>query len=231
MYKITIPESSDNIFESVFEPNQFSISKLRKDAVASEGMIDGFRGKKNRVAVGQPYKENLISRMQETNEEISHEIKKLSDKYDFHFVSMTCVFKPDTDCKFDWAGLGIELYAIDSKTGQHQASSISPIAYSLFPDEVSSEIKTKREISVTPELRFNILSLQSRVSTSTNKTQEYIVYEPQIVSFGLNTSSVAWDFKSTKEKAVLGDKRLQLVIQTPRDTKVKGRFVLGAEVS
>jgi hypothetical protein len=57
------------------------------------------------------------------------------------------------------------------------------------------------------------------------------IYQPKITAYGLNTSKVAWDFKSTQEKDVLGDKEVQLVVQTPKGTKVRGKFLLGAEVS
>jgi hypothetical protein len=230
MYQVTIPESRDILFESIFEPNPVGVNKLRKDFGASEGMIEGFKGKKNRVAVGQFYLENLISRMQAKNEEISYEIKRTAEKYDFHFVALNCVFSPDIDCKFEWARFGVELYAVDSKTGQPVGNGPAPIAYTLFPDSISSEIKVKRGFGITPELKLNMF-VEAGVSGSMNKTEEYIFYEPQITSFGLNTSKVAWDFRSTKERAVLGDKKLQLVIQAPKGTKIKGKFLLGAEVS
>jgi hypothetical protein len=231
MYQVIIPEPKDFLFESIFEPNPVGVNKLRKNIGASEGMIEDFKGKKNRVAVGQLYLENLISRMQAKNEEISYEIKRLAEKYDFHFVALNCVFRPDIDCKFEWARFGVELYAVDSKTGEPVSMSPHlPITYSLFPDNISSEIKVKRGFGITPELKFNMV-VEAGVSGRIDKTQEYIFYEPQITSFGLNTSKVAWDFKSTKERAVLGDKKLQLVIQTPKGIKVKGKFLLGAEVS
>jgi hypothetical protein len=230
MYQVTIPESRNILFESTFEPNPVGLNKLRKNFGASEGMIEGFKGKRNRVAVGQVYLENLISRMQAKNEEISYEIKRLAERYDFHFVAMNCVFRPDIDCKFEWARFGVELYAVDSKTGEPTGMSPPPFTYSLFPDNISSEIKVKRGFGITAELKFNMF-VEAGVSGSKNKTEEYVFYEPQITSFGLNTSKAVWDFKSTKERSVLGDKKLQLVIQTPKGTKVRGKFLLGAEVS
>ena len=85
---------------------------------------------------------------------------------------------------------------------------------------------SERGFGITPELKLNMFEVEAEVSGSMDKTEEYIFYEPQITSFGLNTSKVAWDFRSTKEMAVLGDKKLQLVIQTPKGTKVKGKFLL-----
>jgi hypothetical protein len=235
LYQVTIPESKDVIFESVFELNATVESKLRKDFGASEGMIESFRGKRNRIAVGQPYLENLISSMHVKHEEISYEMGRLVERYDFHFVAMNCVFQPDIGCRFEWARFGVDLSAVDSKTGEPVSMISLPITYSLFPENVFSEIKVRRRFGITPELKLKIfgepLSLEAGISGNVDKSEEYILYEPEIISFGLNTSKVAWDFKSTKERAVSGDKKLQLVIQTPKGTKVKGKFLLGAEVS
>ena len=85
---------------------------------------------------------------------------------------------------------------------------------------------SERGFGITPELKLNMFEVEAGVSRSMDKTEEYIFYEPQITSFGLNTSKVARDFRSTKERAVLGDKKLQLVIQTLKGTKVKGKFLL-----
>ncbi|HKI07197.1 MAG TPA: hypothetical protein VKA09_02270 [Nitrososphaeraceae archaeon] len=235
MYQVTIPESKNIILESVFELNATVESKLRKDFGTSEGMIESFKNKKNRVAISQPYLENLISSMQDKGEEISHGMRRLIDKYDFHFVALNCVFQPEIDCKFEWARVGLDLSAVNSKTRKPVSVSSPPITYSLFPENVLSEIKVKRGFGVTPELKFKILeeplSLEAGMSGHVDKSEEYILYEPEITSYGLNTSKVAWDFKSTKERSVLGDRKLHLVIQTPKDTKVKGKFLLGAEVS
>jgi hypothetical protein len=232
MYEITIPKSRKPLFGSFFEPTAATVKKL-KTFGATEGMIEGFKGKKNRVTVGQPYLEPLIPRMQAKNEEVSYEIKRLAEKHDFHYVSMSCVLQPDTGCRIEWARFGVELYATDPNLGVtiHPSTGTPPIAYSLFPKEVSSEIKVKSKHSITADLKIKVSPIEAGIGGSANKDEEYVVYQPQIIGYGLNTSSVAWDFKSTQEKAVLGDKEVHLIIQTPRGTKVKGRFVLGAEVS
>ena len=198
-------------------------------------MIEDFKGKKNCVTVGQPYLEPLIPRMQAKNEEISYEIKRLAEKYDFHFVSMSCVLQPDIDCKIEWARFGVELYAADPNLGiiiHPSTSSLpSPLAYSLFPKEISSKVKVNRKHSITADLKIKVLVVEAGVGGSANNEEGYIVYQPQITGYGINTSMVAWDFKSTREKTALGDKEVQLVIQSPKGAKVKGRFLLGAEVS
>jgi hypothetical protein len=57
------------------------------------------------------------------------------------------------------------------------------------------------------------------------------VYIPQMFAFGINRSNVAWDFTSIEGKGIWGNKRdLLLVVRSPKDSVVCGRFLLGADV-
>lgn len=229
MLKLSIPQvGAETLFETTLEPTASAVDKLVKRKDMGEGEINTVLGKKNKVAVGMPYYENLISRLVEENEEIPREIKQMIDDYDFHFVSLSCSFLPDNECRFVWARFGVELSA-RSKTGELLVE--KPIAYDMFPDEVLSEIRYKREVNFGPELKFNLGVINAGTGHEVLKSEEFVVYEPQIFAFGIRRSSVAWDFKSTKEKGIWGNKRdLLLIVKTLKNSKVKGRFLLGAEV-
>lgn len=245
MYEITIPKSRKLLFETFLEPAADTTIKL-KAMGATEGMIEAFKGKENRVTIGQPYFELLIPRMQTKGEEISYEIKRPADKNDFHYVSTSCTLVPDRDCKIEWAKFGIDLYAIGPSSESTMTafpsdasldSSLSPsstpppLVYNLFPKEVLSEIKVKSKHSITAGLKIKVIPVEVGIGGSADSEQEYIIYQPQIIGSGVNTSKVVWDFVSTKEKAVIGDKEMLLVIQTPKGTKLKGRFLLKAQLS
>lgn len=231
MLKLPIPQLGDEtLFEAALEPTASAVDKLAKSGDMGEGEINTVLGKKNKVAVGMPYYENLISRLIEEKEEIPHEIKQMSDNYDFHFISLSCSFLPDTECRFIWARFGVELSARTKDSGEPLDE--KPIAYDIFPDEVLTEIKYKREINFGPELKFNLGVVNADMKLIDVKTQkDLVIYEPQIFAFGIRRSSVAWDFKSTKEKGIWGNKRnLLLIVRAPKNSKLKGRFLLGAEV-
>jgi hypothetical protein len=69
------------------------------------------------------------------------------------------------------------------------------------------------------------------IELGSGESSDFVVYDPQIFAFGIRRSNVAWDFKSTKEKGIWGNKRdLLLIVRAPKNSKVKGRFLLGAEV-
>ena len=118
MLQLTIPDQTKILFEVAFEPQSAIIDKLETEQISDEGEIKNLRGKKNKVAVGVPYYENLISRLKDLSLEIPHEIKKQVNEYDFHFVRLNCEFLADRDCRFEWARFGVELKLKDSKNSR-----------------------------------------------------------------------------------------------------------------
>ena len=84
MLKLSIPQLGDEtLFEATLEPTASAVDKLVKGGDMGEGEINTVLGRENKVAVGMPYYENLISRLTEEKEEIPHEIKQMIDDYYF----------------------------------------------------------------------------------------------------------------------------------------------------
>lgn len=214
MLEFRAPEVGDKIlFEALLEPTQSAVKFAKAKGIGKDKIIE-IRGKTNRFAVGVPYYENLISRLTAEGEELPHEINRMSDDYDFHFVSLSCSFLPDPDCRFTWARFGVELNARPKTGTLHKEK---PIAYDMFPEEVLSGTKCRRVIRFAPGLKLDLDPVdvgKELIDVTTQK--EFMVYEPQIFAFGVNTSKAIWDFKSTKEKGVWGNKRdLLLMVKTP----------------
>ncbi len=231
MLKLSIPQTSDKtLFEATLEPLDHTIEKLSKSMDMGEGEINAIFGRKNKVAVGVPYYENLVSRLVEEKQEIPHEIRQMMDDHDFHFVSLSCSFRPDNRCRFIWARFGVELNAVSKESGELLEE--RPIAYDMFPDEVLSETKCKKDTNFSPKLKFDFGAIKTEIEPIEVSTEkEFLIYEAQIFAFGIKRPSVAWDFKSTAEKGVWGNKRdLLLIVKTPKGSTVKGSFLLGAEV-
>lgn len=154
MFKILIPESVNEIlYEVTLEPSSNGIDWVSKNREVPEGAVKLFLAKKNKVAVGIPYYENLVSKLITEKQEISHEIKQMIDDYDFHFVNLSCSFLPDRDCRFVWARFGVELNAVNKETGEILKE--RPIAYDMFPDKVLSVMKCKREARLNSQLKLN----------------------------------------------------------------------------
>jgi len=226
MINFIIPESKDAI---LLETSLVPAIVGSKQETKGSSVISTFKKQSNKAAVGVPYFEELISRLIETGQKIPHEVEIMSRNYDFHFVSLSCSFLPDKACKFTWARFEVELYA-RSESGSKCRE--VPIAYSMFPDEILSEISFERKINFGADLQLSKGLFKVGMGLKDHDTKSiYIVYEPQIFAFGINTSKVAWDFQATKEKSIWGNKKdLFLIIKSPKGSRVTGRFSLSAEV-
>ena len=223
------PVSNRVLFEATLEPNDYETKMLSKDLGLSEAQIGDAHGKQVKVAVGEPYYQNLTSEFNEKKEEIPSDVSSQLSDFDFHFVSLSCSFRPDPDCRINWARFGVELSAT-SKTGDLLEK--KPIAWYILPKEILSQTVYQREAHFAPGIGFTLgpIKIDPKL-VDVSKREEFVVYEPEIFSFGLRRSGVSWDFKRTKSKEILGDKSdLFLLIRVPKNSKIKGRFLLGAEV-
>jgi hypothetical protein len=205
------------------EPPIESTSKLTKDIFALDASME-IRNMKNKVAIGLPYYENLFSRFREKGEKFSPSIEHMLKDYDFHVISLSCAFLPDINCRFEWVRLGVQLL-----TEPKEDAKVKPIVYDLFPSDIVRPLACKRTINIDSELK---LRQDIREADAIEDTDEYIVYPPVITAYGLLSSAVAWDFKTkVRDKGIYGDRVLMLIIRAQKNAKVKGRFLVGAEIS
>jgi hypothetical protein len=224
MIDITIPETSEMLFETTLEPEKQDLGSIKGEDI-SEGVIQLFLSKRNKVAIGLPYYENITPIIKrERKWELSQEMRENIEAYDFHFVSLNCSFLPDSACRFTWARFEVELFTFPI--------SEQPIAWDICPSEITTEVKQTQGITISPELCFKLDKTETSAKLFTVNTQkEFFLYEPQIFSFGFRRTNVSWDFRSTMEKGIWGDKRnLLLIVMVPQNSQLKGRFKVSAQV-
>lgn len=162
----------------------------------SSGEIRTLLGKKNLLSVGEPEVFNLIELLEEKEAEIPAEVKLMLDEYDFYQVRFACTFKPDKDCKFVWSRFGMNL-SINS--GDSQTESKAPVVHDIFPKEVFKEIKINRNFSIGPKFNYSFFE----IGMTSESGQEYIRYEPEIVSYGLLQSNPSWILQHQKPRTSL----------------------------
>jgi hypothetical protein len=223
MTNLVIPNEHKNLFECILEPQETTADGLKGDN-SSQAVVEVFRNKRNRVAIGLPYFENITSRARELDE-LPQEVKKTIKTHDFHLISLSCSFLPDIGCKFTWARFEVEL----SSTALTQEK---PIAWDIYPSEITYEVNVASSITISPQLSFSLSGVDTNASLfSLSAQREYTSYVPQIFAFGFRTPRVVWDFKSTMQKGLWGDKRnLLLIVTTLRDSKLQGQFKVSAQV-
>lgn len=217
------PLREDNIlFDVEFGLSEHNLNKQKKSK--SSGEIRTLSGKKNLISVGEPEVFNLIELLEEKKTEVPAEVKLMLDEYDFYQVRLACTFKPDKGCKFVWSRFGMSLTV---HNGVSKAESKAPVVQDIFPKEVFKEIKINRNFSIGPKFNYSFFE----IGVTSESEQEYIRYEPEIVSFGLLQSNPCWNFTASKAKDfIAGDKELFMILKTPKGIGVEAEFVFGAEV-
>lgn len=229
MLRYYVPEhKGERLFEVILEPSVPTVDKLMKSTDMGAGEIKTILGKCNKVAVGKPIFKRITSEDIDKEKGVIDEIKRMLPDYDFHQLSLSCTIEPDPDCIFTWVTFGVELMAISESSESGEKA----IAWSIFPDELLTEIKYERVVELSPELTIGLATVKvgGKLGSRTTK-QSFIAYEPQIYSSGFRRPTMAWTFKATKAKGIWGDKKdLLSIVRVPKDNKLKGKFKLGAEV-
>lgn len=218
-------ETENTLFNAIFVPNLSE--SIKKGLQKSNAEIVNMTGRKSYVSIGKPECNNLRDIFISKNQAVPGVFEELSSKYDFYQLVFSCSFLPDKNCSFVWARFGVELKAYFG--GKRLAE--EPIVYDMYPDEVLNEITYKKEVNFDNNLKIQMGVLNNEDTIKISDLKEYIRYEPEITAFGYRTSSVAWNFKSTSSKDICGNKRnLIIVVQTPKHSNIKGKFLVGAEI-
>lgn len=221
--KVNPPTLKEVLFDVDFGLGKNTLNKQSK--VSSAGEISTLLGKKNRLSVGTPETWNLVDLFKEKRVDIPAEVKLSLDEYDFYQVRFVCTFKPDKDCKFVWARFGLKLSSIDDKKGTENKF---PVAHDIFPKEIYEEVKVRRNFSIGPNFQYKDFV---QVGIGSGSKQEFIRYEPEIISYGLLQYDPCWDFRKSKSKDfIIGDKELFMILKAPKGTKLEVKFEFGAEV-
>lgn len=182
-------------------------------------------GKRNIISLSKPELFNLATLCGKSGKDLPEKIKVMLANYLFYEFRFVCTFKPDKGCKFVWARVGITFSEKGSKGG---GRSESPIAYDMYPTEVSTEIKIRRTYTIGPNFKFKDFIQANAAAT---REKELIRYEPEIISFGLLQSDPCWDFsKSNAKDYIIGDKELFIILKVPKGMGVKFTPTIIAEV-
>jgi hypothetical protein len=221
--KVNPPGVEKVLFDVEFGLSENTINKQRK--LSSEGEISTLLGKKNKLSIGIPEVWNLVKLLEEKESQISAEVKLMLNEYDFYQVRFACTFKPDEGCKFVWARFGVKLSGIEA---EEEFENKLPVAHDMFPRELYEEVKVKRDFSIGPNFKYKDFI---QVGISGGSEQEFIRYEPEIISYGLLEAEPCWDFRRTKAREfIIGIKELFMILKAPKGMKVEAKFEFGAEV-
>ena len=99
------------------------------------------------------------------------------------------------------------------------------IAYDMFPLNVERQTTVKRGYEIAPSLKFSF----GEAALKASRSDETIVYEPQLSGAGLLTPQPSWTFRSSDRSGLAGSRELFLVLKLPKGKRCGARFGIAAE--
>jgi len=136
----------------------------------------------------------------------------------FYRVRLTCNFLPDRGCRFVWVRMSAELADADVHNDP-------PLAFDLFPREVTEQRTYSRRFALTPRLAFAFAEIGGEASSES----DVIRYEPRMEAAGLLTRSPTWTFTAPPRPGLVGSRELFMVLKATRHSRITMAFTVAAE--
>ena len=204
---ITAPISEDGA-TIVAKPDEEQIKAMN---VRSAGIVKDLFNAENEVWIGKPH----FFQLQALEPTSTHSklITPLSRDYDFLLVQLACSFRASNNCEFMQACLQVDMVNV-------VPGAEDPIAYEMFPAEVFMPVTYSRKLTVKPEFKVDFTKvLQVEASAfSYENAKEYIIYQPEIVSYAKGTNQPKWDFNKSSSRELRGTKDLFLIVKKVKST-------------
>ncbi len=214
------------------EPIEFRDEKLSGE---DQGGIETFLGKHNQVRLGRPRFRNYIAELLENSPQLPTEIKHLVGKgYDFQHITTSLTLLPAQKCEFVTVDFSIELLA--EYTDKEKTLSERPVAYEVIPQEIVHKSTYRQQVKSGFEVGGDVKSSFGKILTKFTRENSFERdgnwHVRTLYSYGVNFSEAGWRFLATPDHELSGDIRnLELIIQLPENTQLKGRFNVAAEIA
>ena len=190
-------------------------------SLSATGTIEGVLSSTNHFTIGTP----VVFPIDASQSADQRLIPANLVGYEFYRVQLACTFDPAPHYRFHDATFSISLL---SEPAQPES-----IVYDIFPLQAADERKISRKWNITPELKLDIKPALTEASgklIGVERSSEYVVYTSRIQGFGLQTSTVKWQFNRTDSHEIVGSQPLFMVICKAPNTVVQLRFKLKAQV-
>jgi hypothetical protein len=128
------------------------------------------------------------------------------EEADFFLVRLNCSFRPSSSrATIEWARFWVRLLS-DTEGRQ-------PIAFDVYPREVTKEIEREVRMTFSPSFTFGqVGAAVGEAGFSLHYTQ----LEPVVTAAGVGESAVDWSYEVAHGSYVLGSKWMYLVVKAPK---------------
>jgi hypothetical protein len=172
------------------------------------------------VSIGAPQSWPLHDLFRARGERLPPEIALLAEASDFWLVRLACSFRPRRQVRVDWARFGVTLH------GAGQAA--DPVAFDLYPKDISVERRGNVKVGLTPKLKLSDLEVELGEAVL---DFQYDRLEPLITGSGVLQANPAWEFEPARGHPLTGSRFMHLVVKCPRGGEgVRASFHVEADL-
>jgi len=223
---IRFETTRDFLFETELQPGPDTLKDLRSHEPEGEisTILGEVTGAKCIVGIGKPICISLDDLYRIKGLDLPEEVTILLGdltEYSFFIVRFACSFLTIRNCRVEEARFDVQLHGSDEKLGV-------PLAFDLFPSRVITSSSEKKK--VTTKIGANLKFFDSGVAGEYVSEFEHDSYDPEIISYGVQTQRFRWKFRRTKQNPLEGDRILFATIGKPIHTQVTADFKVTAEV-
>lgn len=157
------------------------------------------------VTLGRPQCWNLVELVAARGEELPAEMRLLLERSEFHLLQVACSFRPKHNAVVDWARFEVALRLAGDEA--------EPIAFDLFPRQVTHRADRDVELNISPSLKF------AGVEAGLGSVKADIAVpkvEPSVIAYGLMEPVPAWDYTAHPQAPLVGSRFGYIIVQAPR---------------
>ena len=214
---IRFESTGELVFVSDLQPTAESFEVLRSGNHEGElsTILGKITGAKCTVGVAKPICVSLDNCYQMRGLELPKKFSGLSgdfSKFKYFVARFACSFVTIKNCQIEESRFDVQL------SGENGSA---PIALDLLPNRV---VTSSPQRKVTTKIGADLKFLESGVSGEYVSEFEHEKYEPEIYSYGVQTSQFRWKLKRTTQSPIEGDRMFFAIIGKPPHSQVSAQF-------
>jgi hypothetical protein len=200
---------------------RFEINLLEEaDGTRRSGLRRG-----NRISFGAPAIYDLLALLAANGAEVPYDLRRERDRYEFWLLRLACTLHPSPGSALSWFDLQVALEEAAAGTGLDETDPADPpLAYDLYPSEVTDKVRVQHTARIAPRLEFEEVTASLGEDALTLRYQRL---EPRITAFGKREQRAYWRFAPGAGHHVAeGIKEMDLIVRRRRGTRVRATLLV-----
>ncbi|GEM_PF-1380111 len=187
----------------------------------------------NRITCGVPVAYDLAALYADVGRELPFEVRTQLDQHEFWLLRLVCTLHIEPGSAVSWADFAVtfahhpeipQTAVILNEIGTTVIVLVDPadppIAYDLYPKQVTDKVQVEHTVEISPSLKFGEISVSPGKDALTLKYEKLY---PRITAHGKRESEIYWRFTpGTGSKVEEGIKEMDVIVRKRQGVAVQG---------